>query len=160
MRESAWRMRGKVGPGAWATVIAHRHWILLSARTCLLAEYESSLTQRRRTGCAEKKSQLAITEGLEQNCKYLMVCYWVYKEGCGSILVFTVFRRCRGCYWNLVTESGIINVLQCLGQSCWPIQNVKEFCWEILQGESSVMGCWRKDSHMTQAEEIVLVWVT
>lgn len=40
-------------------------------------------------------------------------------------LVFTMARRWGGCYWNLVMESGIINVLQCLGQSCRPIQNVK-----------------------------------
>ena len=38
-----------------------------------------------------------------------------------------------GCSWNLVLELGVINVLQSLGQSSWPIQNVKALYWETLQ---------------------------
>ena len=50
-------------------------------------------------------------------------------------LVFTLSRRKGECYWKLVMESEIINVLQCLGQTCCPIQNanstsVEERCKE------------------------------
>lgn len=40
-----------------------------------------------------------------------IVCCREYEEMCGGILLFTMARRWEGCYWNLVMESGIINVL-------------------------------------------------
>lgn len=57
-----------------------------------------------------------------------------------AFLAFTVTRRRGECSWKLVMESEIIDVLQCLGQSCCPIQNanstsVEKHCREnFLEG--------------------------
>lgn len=46
-----------MGVVASAMLIVHRYGVLLSAGTCLIAEYELFVTKRRRDGCqAEEKS--------------------------------------------------------------------------------------------------------
>lgn len=46
-----------MGVVAWAMVIVHRYGVLLPAGTSLTADYELSVTKRRRDGCqAEEKS--------------------------------------------------------------------------------------------------------
>lgn len=72
-------------------------------------------------------------------------------------LVFTVTRRKGECYWKLVMESEIINVLQCLGQTCCPIQKANNTSVEECCKENFLLK--RVQPYAMGSRGRVLVWV-
>lgn len=68
-------------------------------------------------------------------------------------LAFTMTRKWGGCYWNLVMESRIINILQCLWWSCCPTQNVNKASVEKHCKENFPEGAAEESTAMCSATD-------